>query len=213
MTEEQNMSKKECEYRSYSFDIRAEMNDETGVITGRPIVYNSRTDLGWCDEIIDQGALDKADLRDVRFLVNHDTSKIPLARSRNNNANSTMQLTVDEAGLAIRVNLDVKNNSEARSLYSAIERGDISGMSFGFFVDGEAWDDLESDHHLRRITAISSVIEVSACTFPAYSATSITARSKEALDSAKLALENAKRSLESDKLNLEKAKAKALLTI
>ena len=213
MTEEQNMSKKECEYRSYSFDIRAEMNDETGVITGRPIVYNSRTDLGWCDEIIDQGALDKADLRDVRFLVNHDTSKIPLARSRNNNANSTMQLTVDEAGLAIRVNLDVKNNSEARSLYSAIERGDISGMSFGFFVDGEAWDDLESDHPLRRITAISSVIEVSACTFPAYSATSITARSKEALDSAKLALENAKRSLESDKLNLEKAKAKALLTI
>lgn len=207
------MSKNECEYRSYSFDIRAEMNEETGVITGRPIVYNSRTDLGWCDEVIDQGALDKADLRDVRFLVNHDTSKIPLARSRNNNANSTMQLTVDEAGLAIRVNLDVKNNSEARNLYSAIERGDISGMSFGFFVDGEAWDDLESDHPLRRITAISSVIEVSACTFPAYEATSITARSKEALDSAKLALENAKRSLESDKLNLEKAKAKALLTI
>ena len=205
------MSKNECEYRSYSFDIRAEMNEETGVITGRPIVYNSRTDLGWFDEMIDQGALDKADLRDVRFLVNHDTSKIPLARSRNNNANSTMQLTVDEAGLAIRVNLDVKNNSEARNLYSAIERGDISGMSFGFFVDGEAWDELESDHPLRRVTAISSVIEVSACTFPAYEATSITARSKEALDSAKLALDNAKRSLDSDKLILEKAKAKALL--
>ena len=76
--------KGELERRSYNFEIRAEEQEGTGILTGRPIVYNSRTDLGWFDEIIDLGALDGADLTDVRFLVNHDLSKIPLARSRRN---------------------------------------------------------------------------------------------------------------------------------
>lgn len=196
------------EQRIYNFDIRAEQNeDEQGVITGRPIVYNSKTDLGYFDEVIELGALNGADLKDVRFLVNHDTSMIPLARSRNNNANSTMQLSVDDQGMAIRVNLDVKNNSEARNLYSAIERGDISGMSFMFRIDDEEWTELESDHPTRHVRKISDVVEVSACTFPAYDDTTISTRNKEALESAQLALESARRSLDSDEIELAKAKA------
>ena len=195
------------ERRNYDFEIRAEMNEATGIVTGRPIVYDSRTDLGYFDEIIDRGALDRTDLRDVRFLVNHDLSRIPLARSRNNNANSTMQLMVDDQGMAIRVNLDVENNSEARNLYSAIERSDISGMSFMFGIEDEEWEGLDTDHPTRHIKAISRVVEVSAVTFPAYESTSINVRNKEALESAKAALESAKRSLDSE---LELAKAKAL---
>ena len=205
------MKNKELERRSYSFEIRADKNEENvGVLTGRPIVYNSRTNLGWFDEIIEAGALDKTDLRDVRFLVNHDTSKIPLARSRNNNENSTMQLMVDNEGMAIRVNLDVENNTEARNLYSAVQRGDITGMSFMFGVDSEEWADLETEHPTRTIKEISTVIEVSAVTFPAYESTSITARNKEALDNARAALDSAKKSLDSENnkraLELEKAK-------
>lgn len=213
------MNKNKFEQRSYNFDIRYELNEDgVGIVTGRPIVYNSRTDLGYFDEIIESGALDKADLRDVRFLVNHDTSRIPLARSRNNNANSTMQMTLDNEGMAIRVNLDTKNNSEARNLYSAIQRGDITGMSFMFSVEKEDWENLESDHPLRRIKQISNVVEVSAVTFPAYEESSISVRNKEALDNAKSALESAKRSqkeaLESEsrsELELAKAKAQAYL--
>lgn len=205
--------KKEFEQRSYNFDISASMNEaEIGVITGRPIVYNSRTDLGFFDEVIEAGALDKADLKDVRFLVNHDISKIPLARSRNNNANSTMQLMPDDQGLAIRVDLDVKNNSEARNLYSAIERGDITGMSFMFGVDDEEWTDLASEHPTRHINKISNVIEVSAVTFPAYEDTEISVRNKKALDNAKLALDSAKRSLDSE-LELAKVKFDALIKV
>ena len=205
--------KNKMEQRSYQFDIRAEQNEnEMGVITGRPIVYESKTDLGFFDEVIERGALIGANLRDVRFLVNHDISKIPLARSRNNNANSTMQLTVDERGLEIRVNLDVKNNSEARNLYSAIERGDITGMSFMFSVDDEEWTDLESEHPTRHIRKIGNVVEVSAVTFPAYEDTEISVRNKEALESAKLALDNAKRSLDSE-LELAKAKFEAIIKV
>lgn len=187
----------ELERRSYLFDIRAEESDSGAIITGRPIVYNSKTDLGWFDEIIERGALDNADLTDVRFLVNHDISKIPLARSRRNTPNSTMQLSVDSEGLAIRVTLDIDNNTEAKALYSAVQRGDISGMSFMFSIDDEEWSDIESDHPTRHIRKISSVVEVSAVTFPAYDATEINARSEEALENAKKALENARSALKS----------------
>ena len=201
------MEKSIFEQRNYAFELRAEMNEQTGIVTGRPIVYNSRTDLGYFDEVIEPGALDRTDLRDVRFLVNHDLSRIPLARSRNNNANSTMQLMPDAEGMAIRVNLDVENNADARALYSAIERSDLTGMSFMFSIEDEEWEGLDTDHPTRHIRAISRVIEVSAVTFPAYADTEISVRNKEALESAKATLESVKRSLDSE---LELAKAKAL---
>ena len=196
--------------RAYNFEIRAENNEKNGdFITGRPIVYDSRTNLGWFDEIIEAGALDKSNLKDVRFLVNHNTNMIPLARSRNNNENSTMQMEVDKDGMSIRVNLDTENNTEARNLYSAIKRGDITGMSFMFTIDDEEWENLESDHPTRHIRKISQVFEVSAVTFPAYESTEISARDKEALESAKATLESVRRqALESEKESLELEKAK-----
>ena len=205
---------KPLEQRSYNFEVRAEETEAGNIITGRPIVYNSRTDLGWFDEIIESGALNNTDLTDVRFLVNHDTSKIPLARSRRNNGNSTMQLTVDNDGMGIRVTLDTENNTEARSLYSAVQRGDISGMSFMFGIRDEEWDDLDSDHPTRHVKDISTVVEVSAATFPAYDATEINARSKAALDNARSAVETARQQgakpLDSEELELLKEKTKIL---
>lgn len=203
------MDKNELEHRSYNFEVRAEQTDSGSIITGRPIVYNSRADLGWFDEVIEPGALNNTDLTDVRFLVNHDTSKIPLARACRNNGNSTMQLTVDNEGMSIRVTLDIENNSEARALYSAVQRGDISGMSFMFGIRDEEWDDVESDHPFHRIKAISRVVEVSAVTFPAYESTEINARSREALDSARLASGNARQRdapLPDNELELMKAR-------
>lgn len=180
------------EIRMFDFEIRAEQNEQHGhMLTGRPIVYGVRTDLGYMDEIIEHGALEHTDLRDVRFLVNHNTDMIPLARSRNNTENSTMQLITDADGMSIRVDLDTENNAEAKSLYSAVQRGDISGMSFMFTIDSKEYDDLESDHPTRRVKSIGRVLEVSACTFPAYSQTSLQVRGlSEALDSAKESLES-----------------------
>lgn len=195
------------EIRSFDFEIRAEQNEEHGhFLTGQPIVYNEWTDLGWYDEMIDEGALDAADLRDVRFLINHNTSMIPLARSRNNNANSTMQMEVIPGkGMNIRVDLDTENNAEAKSLYSAVERGDITGMSFMFGVDVDKWEELESAHPKRHVRSISRVMEVSACTFPAYEATSIQTRGlSDALDSARKSLDSAK----AEQLKIERQKQK-----
>lgn len=207
------MSKKELERRNFIFEVRAEEDEEKGnILTGRPIVYESKTDIGgWFAEVIERGALEKTDLTDVRFLVNHDVNKIPLARSRRNNKNSTMQLTVDDDGMGIRVTLDTENNSEARNLYSAVKRGDISGMSFMFCIADEEWEDLDTDYPTRKIKGISTVVEVSAVTFPAYDATTINARSKEALENARALVETKRQdqaeSLDND-LILAKAKNK-----
>ena len=209
------MTDQKMEIRNLDFEIRAEQNEQHGnYITGRPIVYDARTDIGPWDEVIDRGALDNTDLKDVRFLINHNIDMIPLARSRNNNENSTMQIGFDDMGMYFRANLDIENSPKAQDYYAAVRRGDMDKMSFMFVIGEDKWEDLETDHPLRTITSIERIVEISAVTFPAYEGTSISARyteslenDKSALESAKAALESAKRSLDSE---LELAKAKAL---
>ena len=153
---------KELERRNYQFEVRAEEGEDgIKILTGRPIVYNSPTDIGgWFQEEIMRGALDETDLTDVRFLVNHNTDMIPLARSRRNNGNSTMQMTVDSEGLFLnKVSLDVENNADAKALYSAVERGDLDGMSFMFSVEEEEWDYSNADYPTRRITKIGRLAD------------------------------------------------------
>ena len=81
-----------------------------------------------------------------------------------------------------------------------------------FTVDSDSWDDLESDHPTRHIRNITKVYEVSAVTFPAYEATSITARGlSDALESAKASLESAK--AEQRAIERKKQKLKMLMEV
>lgn len=191
---------KEC--RSYDFEVRAEQNEEHGhYVTGRAIVFRQAYDNGFFTEVIEPEALNNTDMKDVRLLINHNTDMVPLARSRNNNANSTMQLSVvPDEGLDIRADLDIDRNATAMELYSATDRGDISGMSFMFTVDGERWEDLDTEHPIRYITGIRKIFEVSAVTWPAYEQTTFEARQADAgaLESAEAVLESARAELEAD---------------
>jgi HK97 family phage prohead protease len=204
--EKMKYNKADAITRCYQTEFRA--GEEEGVIMGTPIVLEQETDLGYYTEIIDRNALNNTDFKDVFLFVNHDINKIPLARSRNNTGSSTMHLQVDNEGLQMRATLDVKNNSEASSLYSAITRGDMDGMSFMFYVDKDEWSDLDTDKPKRRILSIPKVFEVSAVNYPAYPQTSLSARDINALDNAKKALDSAKRSMDIDRLQLEKLKNK-----
>jgi HK97 family phage prohead protease len=173
---------KRLTHRYYPVELRTEQ-EFNGVIEGMPIVFNQETVIhdwgGNFREIIDPHALDNVDLRDVMLFVNHDDSKLPLARSRKGRSDSTMTCeVVKDEGLKITATLDVANNSDARNLYSAIKRGDIDGMSFAFRVDGDKWSDLDSELPTRLITSISIVHEVSCVNYPAYSQTTIAARSQ-----------------------------------
>ncbi|MEC0107262.1 HK97 family phage prohead protease [Paenibacillus taichungensis] len=196
------------EKRSFAFpDMRADIVEaEGGVIEGHAAVFDQRTVIGGMyEEVIERTAFARTDFRDVVMTVNHNLQSIPLARSRNNNANSTLQLSVDNVGLFMRGTLDIENNNEARALHSSVARKDIDGMSFIFFIRDQKWENLDSDMPIRRILDIARVVEVSAVSFPAYVGTDIdvAARDQQALESARSVLESARSGLVSSNNELE----------
>ena len=184
------------ETRMYVGKVESRASEDGSKITiiGQPVVFDQKTDIaGLWSESIAPGAIDTETLRDVRLLINHDFSGVPLARSRRNNANSTMRATFNDFAVDMEADLDAKN-PKAIEVDSAIKRGDITGMSFAFLVDGEEWDDLDTDYPHRTITHVSVIYEFSICTFPAYEGTSVASRS---LDSGKRSLADARAALES----------------
>ena len=100
----------------------------------------------------------------------------------------------------IRADLDVDGNPEAKTLYSAVKRGDMNGMSFMFTVDKDAWEDVDTENPKRTIMSIRKVYEVSAVAFPAYKGTSIQAASEgETLESVRASLESAREQLKEER--------------
>lgn len=192
--------------RSYGIaDFRA--NDEEKTIEGHAAVFEQKTNIGgYFYEVIERGAFDGTDFDDVLMCVNHDLRKVPLARSRRNNGNSTMQLSVDDKGLFVKARLDTEGNTESKNAYSAIKRGDIDGMSFMFRIADAKWTDLDTDMPTRHILKIRKVYELGPVNMPAYSGTDISARDQQALDNARTALENARTTLENEKRAKEEIK-------
>ena len=188
----------EREIRYLQTEVQAEDYEKNGaVITGYPIVFEQEIDMGDWREVIDAGSMgDGRVLRDVALLANHDFGMLPLARSRRNNDNSTMKLTPDQKGVAMRALLDTAKNPKAQEAYSAVTRGDITGMSFAFITNEERWEDLDTEKPLRRIMSFSRIFEVSIVTNPAYSGTSVQAASEgNALESVRASLESARQQL------------------
>lgn len=189
----------EKESRAFAMpDLKA---DDTGnTVDGHAAVFGQSYDMYGCwSETIARGAFDNTDFTDVLFDVNHNLDSLPLARSRNNNENSTLQLKIDDQGLATHAVLDTENNSDAKALYSSVKRGDINGMSYIFSIRKDEWTGLDSDYPSRTITDIAKVWEVSAVSMPANPGTDISARSQSALDSAKKMLDSVRAKLDSSK--------------
>jgi HK97 family phage prohead protease len=186
------MSKKEI--RFLSLELRAEEDERGAYIEGYPIVFNQETVVGkYFREMIAPESVNASLLRDVALMIGHDFGMVPLAHSRRNTEKSTMQLSIDDHGVKMRALLDVEGNPKAKEAYSAIKRGDLSGMSFAFIVNKESWEDLDTNMPLRRITGIEKIYEVSLVAFPAYEGTSVQAASEgDALESVLASLESAK---------------------
>ena len=166
---------KELRVAKLSTETRAEGAAEPKalVLTGTPIVFDTPTTIndpfmGSYTEVIKRGALDGVDLNDTRLLYNHDVAKVPLAR-----APKTMSLTVTEKGVEMRAVL--ADTEDAKAVYTAVERGDLDGMSFGFKVP-EGGDTYDRETNTRTINRIEKIYEVSVVAFPAYASTSVEAR-------------------------------------
>lgn len=151
--------------------VETRADDGKRTLTGYAALFNSDTTIGdYFIERIATGAFDKAIAGDVRALVDHDTGRV-IGRTKS----GTLRLAVDTRGL--KVEIDVPDTRDGNDLWVLVERGDISGMSFGFRVTKQEWDET-GDLPIRTILEVE-LFEVSAVAFPAYDDTSLAKRSLE----------------------------------
>lgn len=138
-------------------------------IGGYAAVFDAPADIGgYFQETIAKGAFSDAVKGDVRALVDHDSGRV-IGRT----TAGTLRLQEDDTGLGVEI--DLPDTTDGRDLATLIERGDISGMSFGFVVTKQTWD--ESGDIPKRTIEKVELHEVSVVAFPAYDDTSIAMRS------------------------------------
>ena len=143
-------------------------------IEGYFAVFNTNYEIApGLSESIAQGAFSRTlQGGDIRALINHDTTLV-LARTKAH----TLELREDERGLWGSVLIN-PNDQDAMNLYSRVKRGDVDQCSFGFEIVNEETD-FRDDGSIHWTIKDVDLFEVSACTFPAYEATNISAREKE----------------------------------
>lgn len=203
--------------RNYPAEFRAK--EESGLIEGLPIVFDTPTDIGgWFQETICKGAISKDVLKDVRFFWNHNIDEKAIARSVIPIEKlGGMEFEITDNGVNMLMNPNRKR-TDANDLCLAIEDGVINAMSFMFGVAEERWEDENTDYPKRFITKIDPVIEVSAVNFPAYATTDIHARRDAGAENDRAVLEKirnkrkaAEETVANEKRELELLKIKAKL--
>lgn len=166
-------------------DLKIETRAEGGSrLVGHAAVFDSLSENlgGFREKIIPGAFAESIATDDVRALFNHDPNFV-LGRNRS----KTLKMAEDERGLAISIALP--DTQTIRDLVVApIERGDISGMSFGFSVrsEGQDWGE-EDDGQIVRTLKKVRLYDVSPVTFPAYPQTDVATRALREFRNARIA--------------------------
>ena len=169
----------EREYRDFKLTVlqAEEQQQEEMVVRGYASTFNEPYTLFEYEgerymEQVDPDAFNSADMSDVIFQYNHE------GRVFARQSNGTLRVETDDHGLAIEA--DLGGTEIGRGLYEEIKGGYTDKMSFGFRVNADRWEDRVAENgdtiHLRTITEIGKVYDVSAVSIPANDATSISVR-------------------------------------
>lgn len=159
--------------RTISTEFQTREDGEGLKIEGYFAVFDSVYEIApGLTESIAPGAFTKTLSRDIRALTNHDTTLV-LGRTKAH----TLELREDNHGLWGSVTINPKD-SDAMNLYERVKRGDVDQCSFGFDIRSEDTD-IREDGSIHWTIREVDLYEVSACTFPAYEETGISARAKE----------------------------------
>lgn len=157
-------------------DFSTREDGEEHFIEGYFAVFNSIYEIApGMTESVAPGAFSRSLANDVRALTNHDTTLV-LGRTKAH----TLELREDERGLWGRISIN-PNDGDAMNLYERVRRGDVDQCSFCFQIVAEETDFRDDGSVHWTITDVE-LYEVSACTFPAYSETNISARSEQLAD-------------------------------
>ena len=156
--------KKEFEIRSATIST----DEENQKLVGYAVKWNSPSQVLYCDfvESFAPKAFSEslASGEDVRALFEHDYTKL-LGRT------SAGTLKLEEDSIGLRFELTPPDTTLGRDLLVSVERGDISGMSFGFWAKEETWNfDVEP---CQRTVAKAELFEITVTSIPAYPESSV----------------------------------------
>jgi hypothetical protein len=151
---------------------RAKGGSDARTIAGYASIFGAQTVIGndLFREVVDRGAFSRALLKsDVRLLYNHDSNQLPLGRT----SAGTLRVIEDARGLKYVATLP--DSEQGRSLFAAIQRGDVRESSFQFILTKDVWEPPSRGHRLplRRIVEVGRLMDVSAVTFPAYDSATV----------------------------------------
>lgn len=164
------MSRETRQLRTVATQFETRQEGEAPHISGYFAVFNTNYEIApGMSESIAPGAFSRTLGNDVRALINHDTTLV-LGRTKA----GTLQLREDSHGLWGDIQIN-PNDQDAMNLYERVKRGDVDQCSFGFEIVSEETEFREDESVHWTITEVN-LFEVSACTFPAYEATNISAR-------------------------------------
>lgn len=158
------------EYRSTAgVEFRQDLG-EPPKIRGYAAVFNQLSEpiFGMFRERVLPGAFKKSLTKDVRALVNHDSSQI-IGRTKS----GTLSLKEDDHGL--HVDIVPPDTNLGRDTAESIKRGDLDQMSFGFRTITDRWL-TENGEEVRELVEVD-LFDVSVVAFPAYPQTSVDVRS------------------------------------
>lgn len=159
--------------RTVSTEFQTREDGEALKIEGYFAVFDSIYDIApGLSESIAPGAFSKTLSGDIRALTNHDTTLV-LGRTKAH----TLELREDSHGLWGSISINPKD-ADAMNLYERVKRGDVDQCSFGFDIRSEDTD-IREDGSIHWTIREVDLYEVSACTFPAYEETSISARNQQ----------------------------------
>lgn len=172
-------------------EFRAAEQDGNGplVIEGKAISFDSPT-LIYTDERgveyfeqIDRHALDDADMSDTCLRYNHVSTVPILARVRG----GSLKIDLREDGVYFVAELF--DTTAARDCYVLVRQG-VLQCSFGFTLPPNGGYRYDADRHLRTITHVAKLIDLSVVDIPAYKDTFVSARDLFSLDSERERLDS-----------------------
>lgn len=143
-------------------------------ICGYAVVFEKLSQLiaGVFREKVRAGAFTTSlEKNNIRALWNHNSDMV-LGSTKA----GTLRLEQDDRGL--RFEIDAPDTQAGRDAVTTIERGDVDGMSLGFNVRAQEWDETDPKNVVRTLIDVD-LREISPTPFPAYPQTKVSVRSVE----------------------------------
>lgn len=176
------MHKEQLEVRSLG-NLQLRQEGDSRLIEGCAIVFNSVSeDLGF-REIIESTAINQEliDNSDIYLNFNHDDDKI-LGRSNCGKGSLNVELRKD----GVYFSIEAPKNDLGDTVLEYLKRGDVEKCSFCFWMDpddeeAETWE-YKDGVAIRTIHKIAGLHDLSIVWNPAYSETTVSARSLEKLN-------------------------------